>query len=174
MKRFLALPLLLITAVTACAQTDPWAPLRVFAGKWEGVVTGKPGKQITSREYHFELNGKFLSQRDHSVYQDSLPPAQPKVRDDFGYFSYDTFLQKIVWRQFHSEGFVNEYQLDSVSADGKSFDFVTVRIENLPSGWRAKKSYRVLSPDEIEETFSLAPPGRDFDVYTVAHIKRAQ
>jgi hypothetical protein len=49
-----------------------------------------------------------------------------------------------------------------------------VRIENLAPGWRAKKSYRVLSSDEIEETFSLAPPGKDFDVYTVAHLRRVK
>jgi hypothetical protein len=170
-------PLLLIAvsvAITAAAQSDPWAPIRVFEGKWEGLITGKPGKQFSSREYRFKLNGKFLSQRDKSVYESKSPDTKPESREDFGFFSYDTNLKKIVWRQFHSEGFVNEYTLDSVSADGKSFEFVTVRIENLAPGWRAKKSYRVISADEMEETFSLAPPGKDFDVFTVAHLRRVK
>jgi hypothetical protein len=64
--------------------------------------------------------------------------------------------------------------LESVSTDGKALEFVTVRIENFAPGWRAKKSYRVLSSDEIEETFSLAPPGKDFDVYTVARLRRVK
>jgi len=98
--------------------------------------------------------------------------ATPKVREDFGYFSYDKFLKKLVWRKFHSESLVNEYRLESVSADDKSFEFVTVRIEKLPPGWRAKKSYRLLSADEFEETFSLAPPDKEFDVFTVAHLKK--
>jgi len=51
---------------------------------------------------------------------------------------------------------------------------VTVRIENLPPGWRAKKSYHVLSADEMEETFSLAPPEKDFDTFTVARLKRVK
>jgi len=174
MRRSRILPIAVLIAISAVAQSDPWAPLRVFEGKWEGTVTGKPGKQFSSREYQFELNGKFLSQRDKSVYEVKSPGTKAETREDFGYFSYDTFLKKIVWRQFHSEGFVNEYTLDSVSADGKSFEFVTVRIENLAPGWRAKKSYRVLSADEIEETFSLAPPGKDFDVFTVAHLKRVK
>jgi hypothetical protein len=172
MKHLWVLPIAVLVAVSAVAQSDPWAPIRVFVGKWEGTITGKPGKQFSSREYRFELDGKFLSQQDKSVYESESTGAKPKTREDFGFFSYDTYLKKIVWRQFHSEGMVNEYTLDSVSADGKSFDFVTVRIENLAPGWRAKKSYRVFSSDEIEETFSLAPPGKDFEVYTVAHLKR--
>jgi hypothetical protein len=174
MKRSLVLQIVMMIALSTLAQSDPWAPLRVFVGKWEGQISGKPGKQFSSREYRFELNGKFLSQRDKSVYQPEVPAAKPEVREDFGFFSYDTYLNKIVWRQFHSEGFVNEYTLDSVSADGKSLEFVTVRIENLAPGWRAKKSYRILSADEMEETFSLAAPGKDFEIYTQAHLKRVK
>jgi hypothetical protein len=160
-------------AISAVAQSDPWEPLRVFEGRWEGPSSGKPGNGSTSREYRFELNGKFLFQRDKSVYQPEDPAAKPLVHEDFGVFSYDTNLKKVVWRQFHSEGIVNEYALDSVSADGKSFEFVTTRIENLP-GFRAKKLYRILSGTEIDETFLLAPPGKDFELYTVAHLRRVK
>jgi len=174
MKLSRVLSLLAMFALNALGQSDPWAPVRVFEGRWEGSITGKPGKQLSSREYRFVSDGKFLWQHDHSVYEVSSPDAAPKVREDFGYFSYDKFQKRIVWRQFHSEGFVNEYQLESVSAEGKSFEFTTVRIENLPPGWRAKKSYRVLSTDEIEETFSLASPDKEFETYTVAHLRRVK
>ena len=175
MKRPLFLTIT-ITAIAfnAIAQTDPWATVRVFEGKWEGSITGTPGKQFSSREYHFELDGKFLSQRDRSVYEPKSPGAKPETREDFGFFSYDSSLKKIVWRQFHSEGFVNEYTLDSVSADGKSFEFVTTKIENQPQGFRAKKVYRLVSANEIEETFWLAPPGKGFEEYTLAHLKRVK
>jgi hypothetical protein len=174
--RYVQIPLSLVVlfGFNAVAQSDPWAPVRVFEGKWEGSVTGRPGKQLTSREYHFVSDGTFLWQYDHSVYEAKSPDTAPKVREDFGYFSYDKFLKTIVWRQFHSEGFINEYRLESVSDDGKRFEFVTVRIENLPPGWRARKSYRVLSTDEIEETFSLAAPEKEFDTYTVAHLNRVK
>jgi hypothetical protein len=174
MKRVRILWLVVLFALTAVAQSDPWATVRIFEGKWEGSVTGQPGKQHTSREYRFVSEGTFLWQNDHSVYEAQSPDAAPKVREDFGYFSYDKFLKTIVWRQFHSEGFVNEYRLKAASADPKSFEFETVRIENLPAGWRAKKSYRVLSADEIEETFSLAPPDKEYETYTVAHLKRVK
>jgi len=54
--------------------------------------------------------------------------------------SGDRALKKIVLRQFHGEGFVNEYALESVTADGKVIEFVTVRIENIAPGWKAKAS----------------------------------
>jgi len=173
MKRLWFLLVALMVAVSALAQSDPWAPLRVFEGKWEGVTSGKPGKGTTAREYRFELNGKFLFQRDRSVYQPADPAAKPLAHEDFGVFSYDSDLKKILWRQFHSEGFVNEYALESVSADGKSLEFVTTHIENL-AGFRAKKQYRIVSGSEIEETFWLAPPDKDFAIYTVANVKRVQ
>jgi len=173
MKRLRVFAIAVMIAIGALAQSDPWAPLRVFEGKWEGPSSGKPGKGTTTREFRFEMNGRFLSQRDKSVYQHADPAAKPFVHEDFGFFSYDANLKKVVWRQFHSEGLVNEYTLDSVSADGQSLEFVTTRIENLP-GFRAKKLYRILSADEIEETFLLAPPGAEFAVYTVARLKRVK
>jgi len=62
-------------ASSAAAQGDPWAALRVFEGKWEGPVTGKPGKQFSSGEYRFELKGKFLSPRDKSSCQIERGPS---------------------------------------------------------------------------------------------------
>jgi hypothetical protein len=174
MRRRLFLPVALLIALTAVAQSDPWAALRVFEGEWEGPTTGKPGKGSTSREYRFELNGHFLSQRDKSVYQPEDPAAKPVVHEDFGVFSYDTTRKKVVWRQYHSEGFINEYTLESVGTDGKSLEFVTTKIENLPPGFRAKKVYEILSADEIVETFLLARPSKDFEVYTRARLKRVK
>jgi len=173
MKRLWILPVLAMVAAAAMSQTDPWAAMRVFEGKWEGPTSGKPGKGTTAREYQFELNGHFLSQRDKSVYQPETPAGKPLVHEDFGMFSYDTSLKKILWRQYHSEGMVNEYTLESVSPDGKSLEFVTTQIQNLP-GFRAKKQYHIVSNDEIDESFLLAPPGKDFELYTVAHLKRVK
>jgi hypothetical protein len=89
-------------------------------------------------------------------------------------YSYDRALKRIVLRQFHAEGFVNEYTLESISPDGKSLEFTAVRIENIAPGWRAKEAYRIMSADEVVETFSLAPPGKEFAVYSETHLKRAK
>jgi len=167
------LSLAAIFAIGAASQSDPWASLRIFEGKWEGATSGEPGKGTTSREYKFELNGQFLWQSDHSVYQPQDPSGKPVDHQDLGFFSYDTTQKKIRWRQFHSEGYVNEYALSQLGVDAKSLEFVTTNIENLP-GFRAKKVYRIVSANEIEETFYLAQPGKDFEIYTTANLKRVK
>jgi hypothetical protein len=163
-----------VTTANAGVQSDPWASLREFDGKWEGTARGEPGKGVSSREYRFELNGRFLSARNKSVYEPKSPAEKPEVHEDLAMFSYDRALKKVVLRQFHGEGFVNEYTLDSVSSDGKLLEFVTVRIENIAPGWRAKESYRFVSPGELMETFSLAAPGKDFVVYSETRLKRVK
>jgi hypothetical protein len=177
MERFGAIAILGLAALGASAQSpaqaDPFAALRVFVGKGQGPTSGKPGTGTTTREYRFELNGHFLWQHDRSVYQTNNAAAPQFVHEDQGYFSYDSGQKKILWMQFHSEGLVNEYALESVAADGKELEFLTTEIENLP-GFRAKKLYRVLSPDAIDETFWLATPGKDFELYTVTHLRRVK
>lgn len=68
-------------------------------------------------------------------------------------------------RQFHVEGFVNQFRLDSISPDGITIVFIMEAKENLPPGWRAKETYHILSNDDIEETFLLAETGLDFTLY---------
>ena len=98
MKHLRVLPIAFLIAVSAVAQSDPWAPLRAFEGRWEGPSSGKPGNGTTSREYRFQMNGKFMFQRDKSVYQPADASGKPLVHEDFGVFSYDNDLKKIVWR----------------------------------------------------------------------------
>jgi len=68
------------------------------------------------------------------------------------------------------EGFVNQYVLQNLAEDGKTMVFVTESIENIPSGWRAKETYKVLNDDEFTEVFELAAPGKDFEVCTRSHF----
>ncbi len=176
MRHCPAIALFIVASLFASAQTpqpaDHFAALHVFEGRWQGSSSGKPGTGTTTREYRFVLSRHFLWQHDNSVYQTA--DGKTFVHEDEGYFSYDTNRQQILWMQFHSEGLVNEYALASVSDDQKSIIFVTTEIENLPPGFRAKKLYQVLSPDAIDESFWLAPPGHDFALYTVSHLKRVK
>jgi len=164
--------LALVLALEVCAQTDPWTTLRSLEGKWEGPIWGKPGKGTSTRVFRLELNGHFLSQRNQCVFEAKSADAKPAVHEDFSMLNYDANQKKIVWRQFHSEGFLHEYILDSTSDDGKTLDFVSTSMENMPPGFRAKERYRLVASGELEATFWLALPGKDFEVYTQALLKR--
>jgi hypothetical protein len=48
--------------------------------------------------------------------------------------SFDKGRKNFVFRQFHIEGFVNQYVMTSSSADGKTIVFTSESIENIPAG----------------------------------------
>jgi hypothetical protein len=73
--------------------------------------------------------------------------------------------EKYILREFHSEGFINQYVIDSLSADNKTMIFVSEAIENIPPGWRARLSFRIQNENEFHETFELAAPGKDFSIF---------
>lgn len=86
--------------------------------------------------------------------------------------SFDKSRKNFVLRQFHVEGFVNQYVMTSSSADGKTIVFTSESIENIPAGYRARETYKILGPDEFMEVFEIAEPGKDFEVYSEGHFKR--
>lgn len=94
------------------------------------------------------------------------------MHEDIGYFSYDNGRKTFILRQFHIEGFVNQFKLDSISPDKKTLVFMTESIENIPAGFKAKETYRILSDDELEEIFEIAEPGKDFAVYSKVKLER--
>jgi hypothetical protein len=52
--------------------------------------------------------------------------------------------------------------------------FVSEAIENIPAGFRARQTYRLVSPDEFEETFEMAEPGKDFTLYSQTKLRRVK
>ncbi len=86
--------------------------------------------------------------------------------------SFDKARKTFVLRQFHVEGFVNQYVMTSSSGDGKTIVFTSETIENIPAGFRARETYKILGPDEFTEVFEIAEPGKDFELYSEGHFKR--
>lgn len=158
-------------AAQAPAPPDPFAPLGFLEGTWKGDAHGEPGQGASNRTYEFVMKGRFLSVKNRSEYAPPAGRQHGEVHDDWGVFSYDKREKVLVLRQFHVEGFVNEYHL---TASGPGFlEFTTVRIENLPPGWRAREVYRRAGPDEFVETFSIAEPGKEFAQYVETRFRRA-
>jgi hypothetical protein len=49
-----------------------------------------------------------------------------------------------------------------------------IEIETGQGSGGGKEAYRVISADELVETFSLAAPGKDFEVYSETRLKRTK
>jgi hypothetical protein len=155
-------------------QDSIWLPMTAFLGTWEGTGGGEPGIGKYNRSYSFVLGKKFIEVRNKSVYPPTDKNPAGEIHEDVGYISFDKLRRKFVLRQFHVEGFVNQYALDSVSTDGKTMIFISEAIENIPNGWRARETYRIVSHNEITETFDLAPPTKPFELYTKVTLKKAK
>ena len=112
---------------------------------WKGEGGGEPGKGRYERSYQFILNKKFIEIRNKSTYEPRTQYPNGEVHEDIGYFSYDNGRKTFILRQFHGEGFVNQFRLESISPDKMTIVFITESIENIPAGFRAKETYRILS-----------------------------
>jgi hypothetical protein len=153
-------------------QDSVWLPFKHMIGKWTGSSEGQPGKGTYERTYEIVLNKKFIEVRNKSTYPPSANSPKGEVHEDRGFISYDKARKTFVLRQFHIEGFVNQYKIESISLDGKTIVFISEAIENIPAGFRAKETYRIINENEFTETFELAEPGKEFEVYSKAVLKR--
>lgn len=171
---FLLLPNLLSAQLTR--QDSTWLPVSFFVGSWKGAGEGEvePGKELYEGTYQYILNKKFIEIKSKATYHPTEKNHKGEVREDIGYISYDKGRKLFILRQFHVEGFINQYKLDSISSDGKTIVFISEAIENFPAGWKAKETYQLLKDDEFVETFELAAPNKNFKVYTNTVFKRTK
>ena len=111
---------------------------QIFVGSWEGTSEGCSGTSKTKCFYEFVLNGKFIQVRNKSVFEPQDKNSKGDTHEDIGYLSYDGNRKNFVLRQFHVEGFVNQYVLDSLT-DDRTIVFVTESIENIPLAGEQKR-----------------------------------
>ena len=52
--------------------------------------------------------------------------------------------------------------------------FLTEHVENAPEGTKAKLEFKVLDEDEIEQSFHVAFPGREFSCFFTHHLKKRE
>lgn len=173
--KYLILLLVIIPQLTFAQltkQDSVWLPFKHFIGTWIGTGEGVDGKGTYERSYQFVLGKKYIELKNKTVYPPTKENPKGYVHEDFGYISYDKMRKTFVFRQFHGEGFVNQYIIESISPDGKTIVFITESIENIPKGWRGRETYTVNEGKELTEVFDLAEPGKEFELYTKAAFKK--
>ncbi len=175
MMRRIFLSILFIPCLAAGQETpkpDVWQPFQYFLGTWTGSGKGEPGVSQLEREYKFVLRNKFISVNHKSVYQPQEKNPKGETHEDWGFLSFDRGRKLYLLRQFHVESFVIQYRSETIASDGKTLVFTSESLENVPSGYRARETYKILNDDEFIEVFELAAPGKEFAVYSENHFKR--
>jgi hypothetical protein len=168
--------ILLLIPLTLLAQEakeeEVWSPFNFFVGEWKGGGKGCPGIAELKAEFKFVLDGKYLQVKGRAVFEPKEKNKKGEVHEDLGYISYDRMRKTFVLRQFHIEGFVNQYVLDTLSSDKKTFVFISESMENISPGWRARSTYKILNENEFQQIFELAQPGKEFEVYSENKLRR--
>jgi len=171
-----ALALVLSSALVSAARqpattVDPFQRVTFMLGKWQGNQEGQPGKGVATREYSRALNSRFIRVVNRSEYPPQEKNPKGETHQDEGFISFDRARKKLILRQFHIEGFFNQYVEDD-GATTTAISFSSEALENVPAGWKARESYIIHGPDEFEEVFELAQSGKPFEVYSRARFKR--
>jgi hypothetical protein len=162
-----------LIAASVSAQPAPLASLDPLIGKWRGTQEGQPGKGTVEREYSRILRSRFVHMTNRSVYPAQEKNPKGEEHEDLGVFSNDSARKRITFRQYHVEGFVVQYVMAPVEKTG-TLVFVSESIANIPDGYRARETYILIGPDEFEEIFELAEPGKDFAIYSRSRLKRVR
>jgi outer membrane protein assembly factor BamB len=155
------------------APEDAWSPVRFLAGEWAGETEGQPGKGTAKRSYRFVLGDKFLHEQNISTYKAQPKNEKGEVHEHWSFFSHDRARHTLVLRQFHQEGFVNQYAMLPMTAGGRLV-FESETFENVPARWKARETYEVVSPDEFIETFEISQGEPSYETYSRTRFKRVR
>jgi len=151
---------------------DVWLPFKFFLGQWEGTGEGQPGGSHGRQEWGFVLGGKYLQVKNEARFDPQEKNPKGELHEDWGFISYDQLRKAYIFRQFHVEGFVNQYISPGPDPDGKTFVFLSEAIENMPPGFKARLTYRIVDENSFEQTFDLAPPGKELTCYSKGLMTR--
>ena len=155
-------------------NVDHWKPLRFFLGSWTGTGAGKVGVSTVQRTYAFVLGDQFIRLTDRSVYEPQEKNPKGEVHEEIGFFSYDRARETTVFREFHVEGYVNQYVLEAWNPAAKKLIFVTEATENVPPGMQARTTYVILDDNRFRETFELLMPDGAWACFITAELERAR
>jgi len=154
-------------------DADPWKPLERLDGEWRGTAIGQAGTGEVTRRYAKVMGGRFIQETNTSIYPPQEKNKKGEVHEHSGMFSYDKQRKVLMLRQFHIEGFVNTYK-HAPEGGGSKLVFESEAFENFSASWKARETYEFDGDDRFVETFELAPPGKEFQVYSRTELRRAR
>lgn len=104
------------------------------------------------------LGGRYIEERNQSRY------ASGEIHDLIAFWSFDRGHNRFVFRQFHQEGFVNQFVASTSEFVVGRLVVESEAIENVP-GFSFAGTYVFGGGDAFEEVFELAEPNGDFELY---------
>jgi len=150
-------------------QKDPWAPLSLLLGEWEGEGAGKPGQGTGGFTFSRDLQGKVLIRKNYAEYPSTKD--RPAFRHDDLMVAYkEDTSNRIRAIYFDSENHIINYSV-AASEDRNSVEFLS---DPDPTGPRYRLTYRSAGLDKMSIKFEIAPAGKPdaFATYIEATCRR--
>lgn len=155
------------------SQENPLQKFDFLIGNWEGRGTGfGSSKSVIYSEFTHVLSDNFVNVKNHAEFEPSSQNPKGEIHDDWGIISYDKQRELYIFRQFHNEGYYNQYVLNDSLSTENSLVFETEFIENFVPGGKARFTISIINNSEIETIFDVGFPGQDMACFGRNLLKR--
>lgn len=159
------LPLLVMSLLTGLtySQDQNLSQLQFLLGDWKGKGSGF-GNQTSTIQAQFKsaMDGAYIEAVHESNFAPTVEKPEGEHHIDKGFISFDKSRNKIVYRQFNSEGYINQYVLNDSLSDTSTLVFETEIIENFVPGGKARLTINKIGDNEIETVFDVSFPGKEY------------
>jgi len=149
------------SAAEEAVVPDPWGPLRLLEGTWQGGIDGRLGEGTGIRRYERVVGGVYLSMRHASLREPQEKSPKGDYHQELALYSYDRERQTIVLREFFVEGYVVR---STCAVEPKRVVCTSESVESGP-GMRSRLTLKIDDRFRFEEVFELAAPGEELAVY---------
>jgi hypothetical protein len=143
--------------------------LAALIGRWEGKGEGFGQTSEVMNTFEWALDNKFVLSKSKSIGYN--PEGKiVEIHEDLGMYSYDQERERIVLREFYTEGYVNTYVMDE-GETSVEFSLTTEHTEHA-GGLKARLRFRFNSEDTLEMVLDLARPGEELKPCQKISLKR--
>ncbi len=161
-----------LTVGLSFGQSNPFDKFSFLIGEWSGTGSGFGNeKSKIESSFKFVMSGKYIEVINDSKFEPSEKNPEGEHHIDKGFISYDKVREKVVFRQFNIEGFVNQYILNDSLSNDSTLIFEAEIIENLPKG-RTRWTIKKVSETDIETIFDVAFTGDEYTCFGVNNLKK--
>lgn len=173
MKKIIPLVIVAFLLSTQCyCQDKKFSIFNKIIGEWhgEGSGFGNNNSRIES-SFTYVMDSMYIKVINESWFEPTEKNPEGEHHVDWGIISYDKSRDKIVFRQFHIEGFVNQYILNETSSSEGNLLFESESIENLPNG-KARWNIFIKNENAFESIFDVAFDGENYTCFGINKLNR--
>ena len=156
----------LLSSFQLIAQQNSLDKLHHIIGDWSGTGTGFGNDtSIITASYNFVMTNKYIEVKHESYFKPTEKNPKGDHHIDNGFISFDKIRNKIIYRQFNNEGFINQYILNDSLSNENTLIFETEIIENFMPGGKARFTINIISETELETIFDVSFPNKDYSCF---------